>query len=398
MIIYSNRIYTSSGCIAGYITIEQGKITEISPKEANLKADYNYGDLRIIPGIMDTHNHGACGYRFDECKEEEFKIALKGEAAFGVTGVFPTLQNLDQFALTAKLAKQTIDGAQVLGIHSEGPWGSRVGEKGINLGYPQVDMEIAKEMVEKGNGKLKLVDIAPEVDHALEAIAYFTEQGIAVGAYHTNANYEEANTGIDQGISVATHLLNVMTGLHHRDVGTAGACILRDEVTCELICDGLHVCLPMVELVLKMKDHDKIMMVSDNGSYLGAPTGKYRGQAKNAGNDRKLITVTEEGFVLSETGRLSGSSKPVLYGIQNLVEKLHVPMEEVIKMSSLVPSKKYGFSQKGEIQVGKDADLVVITDDYQVKHTYCCGRIVYNHDVEAIPFNPEFLSTYKIEE
>lgn len=397
MKLYSERIYTSNGCMAGYLEIENGKIKAIYPKDAEMQADVNYGNLRIIPGIFDTHNHGAVGFRFDECNEEDVKMALKGEAAFGVTSLFPTLQKLEQFEMFARLMDEEIDGAQMLGIHSEGPWGSRVGEKGINLGYPKVDLDIARKMVEYGGGKLKLVGIAPEVDNAFAAIDYFLSEGVTMAMYHTSANFEQANAGIDRGITVATHLMNVMSGLHHRDVGTAGAGLLRDEVNCELICDGLHVCLPMVDLVLRMKDHDKIMMVSDNGMYLGAPEGRYKGLGKNAGNDRKTITVTPEGFVLSETGRLSGSSKPVLYGIKNLVEILNVPMEDVVKMASLNPCLKYGFINKGSIEAGKDADFVVITDDYTAKHTYCGGKIVFNADTEEIPFNPKFIKDYKID-
>ena len=397
MIIRSNRIYTSKGCQAGYLIIEDEKIKQILPLEANLTPDEDFKDLRIIPGIFDTHNHGACGFRFDESNEEQIRIALKGQAAYGVTGILPTIVNLEPYPILAKLSREFVDGAQVLGIHSEGPWGSRVGEKGINLGYPPVDLEMAKEMVRLAEGKLKLVDIAPEVENALEAIDYFISEGVTVAAFHTNANYQEAKTGIDWGITVATHLMNVMTGLHHRDVGTAGASILDDRVYCELICDGLHVCLPMVELVLKMKDHDKIMIISDNGAYLGAPVGRYRGLSKNANNDRKVIHVTEDGFVLSETGRLSGSSKPVLYGISNLVEVLKMPLEDVIKMTSLNPSLKYGFDNKGSIEVNKDADFVVITNDYKVKKTYSLGKVIFDAEKEAIPFNENFIKELKLD-
>lgn len=397
MIIQSSRIFTENGCVDGFLEVENGKIKRILPKDANVKADLEYGDLRVIPGIFDTHNHGAVGYRFDDADEAGLKVALKGQAAFGVTGVLPTILDLEQFPLIAKLANEFVDGAQVLGIHSEGPWGARVGEKGINTGYPTVDMDIAKKMVEYGKGKLVLVDVAPEVENALEAIDYFVAQGVTVSAYHTNATYAEANIGFDHGVSVSTHLMNVMTGLHHRDVGTAGASILRDDVICELICDGLHVCLPMVQLILRMKDHDKIMMISDNGQYLGAPTGKYKGLKRNENSDRKVIIVTPEGFVLSETGRLSGSSKAVIYGIKNLVEVLKMPLEEVIKMSSLVPSKKYGFVNKGSITEGKDADFVVITDDYDVRATYCLGKVVFDSTKEEVPFNQQFIREFKFE-
>lgn len=397
MIVFSKRVVTNDGIKPIYLKVEEGKIVGIYDENAQLVADIDYGNNRIIPGIIDTHNHGGVGYRFDDADEAGLLECLKGHASFGVTSIFPTTTNINQYPLLAKIAQEDNDGAKVAGIHSEGPWGSRVGEKGVNTGYPKVDMELAKQMVEKGEGWLKLVDIAPEVEDALEAIDYFKSQDITVAAFHTNANYEEANRGIDHGITVATHLLNVMTGLHHRDVGTAGACILRDEVDCELICDGLHVCLPMVQLVMKMKAHDRIMMVSDNGAYLGAPSGKYSGGKKNENSDRAVLTVTEEGYVLSSTGRLTGSGKPVIFGIQNLVEKLNMPLEEVVKMASFNPARKYGMLNKGEIAVGKDFDVAIIDDDYNVIATYVEGRKVWDKQNEDRPFNQNFLANNKID-
>ena len=391
----SKRIYTEKGIVDGFIGVENGKVASIITGTLD-KPYEDFGDKRIIPGVIDTHNHGAVGYSFNESTTtKEVETCLLGEAAQGVTSIFPTVNQVEQFPLLADVADKEVTGAKILGIHSEGPWGSRVGEKGDpkNTYYKPVDLEYAKRMYEDGRGWLKLVAIAPEVDRALDAIHYFTSVGVTTSAYHTNANYEQANIGIDNGLTVATHLGNVMTGLHHRDVGTMGACILRDEVTCELICDGLHVSLPMVQLVLRMKDHDKIMMVSDNGNFLGAPVGHYQGTASNANNDRRTIFVTEDGFVVSESGRLSGSSKPVIYGIKNLVEVLGMDLEEVIRMSSFNVAKKYNLDGRGSIALDNFADFVVIDDEYEVLATFVEGRKVFDKETTNIEINPEFLKS-----
>lgn len=391
----SKRIYTEKGIVDGFIGVENGKVASIITGTLD-KPYEDFGDKRIIPGVIDTHNHGAVGYSFNESTTtKEVETCLLGEAAQGVTGIFPTVNQVEQFPLLADVADKEVTGAKILGIHSEGPWGSRVGEKGDpkNTYYKPVDLEYAKRMYEDGRGWLKLVAIAPEVDRALDAIHYFTSVGVTTSAYHTNANYEQANIGIDNGLTVATHLGNVMTGLHHRDVGTMGACILRDEVTCELICDGLHVSLPMVQLVLRMKDHDKIMMVSDNGNFLGAPVGHYQGTASNANNDRRTIFVTEDGFVVSESGRLSGSSKSVIYGIKNLVEVLGMDLEEVIRMSSFNVAKKYNLDGRGSIALDNFADFVVIDDEYEVLATFVEGRKVFDKETTNIEINPEFLKS-----
>ncbi len=391
MIIHSTQVVTYSGIEDLAIEIENGRIKAMHRSCEGLNIDIDYGDRRILPGIIDTHNHGAAGYRFDDADEAGLRQMLKAQAAYGVTGIFPTTTVTSQYPLLAKLAQQDVEGARICGIHSEGPWGARVGEKGINSGYPSVDLNVAQAMVNSASGWLKLVDVAPEVENALKAVDYFVSQGVTVAAYHTNANYEETNRGIDHGISVATHLMNVMTGLHHRDVGCAGACLLRDEVDCELICDGMHVSLPMIELIMKMKALDRLLLVSDNGAFVGAPQGKYNGGDKNQGSDRAVLEVTAEGFVLSSTGRLTGSSKPVLYGIQNLVEKLHMDLVEVCRMSSYNPARKYNLQNKGQLAVGHDFDAIVIDEEYKVAATWVEGRKVFDASVEQIPFNEQFL-------
>ncbi len=391
MIIYSENVVFYETIKPAFIEIENGMFKHIIDGSQNIQADIDYGENYIIPGIIDTHNHGGAGYRFDSADKKGILDCLKAQACFGVTGIFPTTCNEEQYPLLAEIGHENNDGAKVLGIHSEGPWGSRVGEKGVNNGYPSVDLELACKMVDKASGLLKLVDVAPEIEKGLDVIDYFVSHGITVGQYHTNATYEESLKGIEHGTTVATHLFNVMTGLHHRDVGVAGASLLSDKVDCELICDGLHVSLPMIELAIKMKSHDRIMMVSDNTAFLGAPKGKYKGQEKDIGTDREELTVTDEGFVLSKTGRLSGSSKPVLYGMKNLVQKLNMDLVDVCRMSSFNPARKYGLVSKGEIHEGKDADFVVIDENFNALYTYVEGRKVFDYTEDKIPFNEKYL-------
>lgn len=398
MIIHSNNVVFYDSIKPAYLQMEGNKIVSIYTENASVKADVDYKDLIIIPGIIDTHNHGGAGYRYDDATYEGTLNCLMAQACFGVTGIFPTTCNYEQYGMLVDIAKTDNKGAKILGIHSEGPWGARVGEKGVNTGYPSVDLNEAKKMIDKAKGYLKLVGIAPEVDNALEAIDYFVNNGVTVAQYHTNATYEQSLQAIKHGTSVATHLFNVMTGLHHRDIGVAGASLLSDQVDCELICDGLHVSLPMVKLAMKLKPHDRIMLVSDNTAYLGAKPGKYSGAKKDKDSDRAVIYVTKEGFVLSETGRLSGSSKPVIYGINNLVTKLNMDLVDVCRMASTNVARKYGLQNKGEIHSGKDADLVVVDDKFNVVATYVEGRKVYDYKVDSIPFNEEYLKEHYLGE
>lgn len=394
MKIHSTRIYMADGCKSGTLTIEGKKIVAFTPGCDPEAVDY--GDLRIIPGPFDTHNHGTCGYEPGrgeteaECKAS-VKGYLKGLASQGTVNIFPTVTPPECIAAVAAVHDEgPQDGATILGIHSEGPWLNRVGEKGIKTGWPDVSLDTAKAMVEAGHGLLRLVALAPEIPGIEPVMEYLLSQGVTLAYAHSDNNYAEAVESFGKGISVATHTGNVMSGLHHRNMGGLGACLLNENVECEVICDGLHIGLEMLQIYFRVKSPDRFMMISDCTHLSGAPVGHY---------DTTYglpVNITPEGFVLTDTGRLMGSSQPVLYGIGNLVEKMGVPMETVLKMACLNPAKKYGFvHDKGCLALGKDADLVVITDDYKAQATYAEGRLVYDRAKEGTIFNEECMKELK---
>lgn len=395
MIIKSRQIVLEDRVHDGFVVVEEGKITAVLPADKQVVADVDYGNQRVIPGIFDTHNHGTYGYglRGVDSKENEevVKGYLKGLASQGVTCIFPTA-GLDTIATCARVATQTVDGAKIVGIHSEGPWLNRVGEKGIKTGWPEVSLTTAEKMLSDGAGLLRLVGIAPEIPGSDMIIDFFLKNGVTMAFTHSDYQYEDAKAAISKRLTVSTHQMNVMTGLHHRDIGGAGACLLDDDVYCELICDGLHVSLPMVQLILKIKDNDKIMMISDCSELSGAPIGRYRRP-----NTNMIVSVGADGFLLSDTGRLMGSSKPVIYGIKNMVNIIGLPIYDVCKMSSLNQAVKYGYKDRGSITVGKFADMVVIDDDYNPLYTYSEGRLVYDHKTDTELFNQSYLAEIRLD-
>ena len=240
---------------------------------------------------------------------------------------------------------------------------------------------------------MKLVALAPEIPGIDGIIRYFLEHDVVVACAHSDCNFKEARAAYGKGLSVATHTGNVMTGLHHRDLGGLGAALLTDQVDCEVICDGMHISLEMLKLYFRVKDPSRFLMISDCTSFSGAPEGWYRGMEPG------MKIQMKDGFVLTDTGRLMGSSQPVLYGVKNLVEELHMPMEQALRMSSWNAARKYGFeTRKGSLRVGKDADFVVISDDYQALSTYVNGRKVYDRELEPEVFNPDFLTEMALEE
>lgn len=397
MYIKSSRIYTPEKCVDGILHIENGRFTEILDKNAPVNVDLDVGENRILPGIIDTHNHGTLGYGamgFEGDIERELRGYLKGLASQGVTGVLPTTVDINGFGIIAKLSKEEVEGAKILGIHSEGPYLNRVGEKGVDTGHPDIDLDYIKKMVEEAEGTLKLVALAPELPFAKEAIVYLNNQGIRVSFAHSNMMYDEAKESFKWGITVSTHTANVMAGIHHRNMGGLGACLLDDELFNEVICDGKHVSNEMLEIMFRIKrdPFNKFMLVSDCSNLSGAPLGKFRMM-----EGFPDVNITEDGFCLSDTGRLCGSTMPVLKGIKNLVENVGISMKYAIKMASLNPAKVYGYTNKGTIEIGKDADFIVIDDYYDCLYTYTEGRLVYNREKEGNIFNQEFLKTHKVD-
>lgn len=395
MLISSKRIYTPKGCINGTMRIENGKIIEITEEKMSA-VDLDFYENRILAGIIDTHNHGALGYGLlDGYDAKTIEGYLQGLASQGVSGILPTSSRPELYHLLVQAAKNPPRGAKILGIHSEGPYLNRVGEKGIDKGHPDIDLDYLKKMVQEADGLLKLVGIAPELPLAKEAIEYLTSQDVRVAFAHTNMMYEEANQAFSWGISVTTHTANVMSGIHHRNMGGLGACLLNDDVYNEVICDGKHVSNEMLEIMFRIKrdPYHKFMMVSDCINFSGAPEGKYRMPEED-----EEITITKDGYCLLNTGRLFGSTMPVLKGIKNLVENVGISMKYASMMASENPAKVYGYPQKGTLEIGKDADFIVIDDDYECLATFVEGKCVYERQTDGNVFNPEVLTLHRVDE
>ncbi len=389
MIIYSKNIITEQGVIDGYLKVEGEKITDILRKQTEeLKADFDCSDCIVIPGIFDTHNHGYLGWNPGNMEEGERAVRgyVKALGSVAVTSIFPTVDNEEgAFKNVVKVIRENPEGARILGIHSEGPYLNRVGEKGIDTGHPEIDLDHIQKMIDEGEGYLRLVALAPELERSKDAIRLLNRNNIRVAFAHSNQNYEEAMESFRNGISVITHTANVMAGLHHRNMGGLGAAILNDEVFNELICDGLHVRNEMIDIILRVKKDafHKVMMISDNVHMGGLRPGRYKGVFG-------ICNITEEGFSLTDTGRLAGSAKPVLFGMKNLVQNLHIPLEKVSVMASLNPAQVYGFAdRKGSLRIGKDADFAIIDKDFNCLYTYREGKKIYDHETEKDLANPE---------
>ncbi|MGD0708128.1 MAG: amidohydrolase family protein [Anaerolineaceae bacterium] len=394
MYIKSDQIYFKQGIRDGYLEIENSRIVAFHRADAGVKSFLDYTGYRIIPGIIDTHNHGTRGYGVinADCNEpeEEVRGFLKGCAANGITGVFPTAAPA-MCKYIEKVSREQLGGAKILGIHSEGPYLNRVGEGGIYVEPPTVDLELVKKIYEDSEGLLKLMAIAPEIPNSQKVIDYLREKGVKLSFAHSNCDYDEAMKAFENGLSVSTHTGNVMSGIHHRNMGGLGACLLNEKIQCEIICDGLHINPVMIDLMFRLKSPDHWMMISDSSEVAGAPVGDYRFWDF-------VVHVDEQGFCKSETGRLMGSTKSVLYGLSVLVNELCIPLEKVIRLSSLNAARFYGFGDhKGSIEINKDADFVVIDAAYNAIATFVEGRKVFDFQTDKDFFNKTYLQRHWVD-
>ncbi|MEG0958296.1 MAG: amidohydrolase family protein [Erysipelotrichaceae bacterium] len=386
--IKSKRIYFEDGVKDGYLIIEGKKIVGFVNSEAVVDQYLDYGNNRIIPGIVDTHNHGTYGYELDkiletdELTKENIRNYMKALTYEGVTSGLPTVT--DTMKCVGEVYKEGYVGARMLGVHSEGPYLNRVGENGRPNPHPDIDLAYVKQLYEDSQGLLKLMAMAPEIPGSDKAKDYLLSKGVKLAYAHSDLKSKGAREAIDSGYRVATHTSNVMTGIHHRDIGGLGVMLMDPRVQCEVICDGLHVNLDFIEMMFKIKDKSQFMMISDSVGLAGIAPGRY---------DTGWLTplnVSEEGFLRDDDGRLLGSSKSVLYGVGNLVEKVHIPMEEVIKLCSLNAASYYGFGDvKGSIKIGKDADFVVISDDYKALSTFVEGDKVFDRSIQEPKFDEQ---------
>lgn len=385
--IHSTEIVTRYGIKEGYIEIEEGKILDIKKEVPQGAQVIDYGSQRIIPGIIDVHNHGFGGWSMtDPATICDVKGFAKAVAAVGVTSVLPTAKE-SAFEAIADCMEEDYEGATIIGIHSEGPYWARGGENTVGESWPDPDVEETKRLIALCKGKLKMMAIAPELPKAWDVIRTLHENDVLVAACHTKAKAQQIKDAMENvGLDIVTHLCNGMQGIHHRDAGALGAYLLEDRLFYELITDLNHVCPDMIRICFKMQPYEKFCLISDSNFIAGLPTGRYE-------RYNKEMIADEKGLIKDIHGRICGSGKWVLYNMKQLVEVVGVPFEKVVQMASINPARFLRIDHiTGSIEPGKQADFAVITEDYECLATYVKGKKVYDRQTDTRIFNEEALN------
>lgn len=376
MIIQSKRVWILGQFLAAQLEVEDGKIKSVFDYNAK-PVDQDYEDRRIIPGFIDIHTHGYYGYDTNDATEEGLRFWMKEIVKEGVTGILPTTITQTEEVLTkavanvAKVVNDGYEGAEILGIHFEGPY--------LDMKYKgaqpeqcivKPDVEQFKRYQEAANGLIKVITMATEKDDEFALTKYCVENDIVVSIGHSAATYHEASMAVANGATSMTHVFNGMTPFHHRDPGLVGAAMRFRDVFGEIICDGNHSTFAALNDYYTAKGRDYAIMVTDALMVKGLPVGT---KVLFGGNEIELYA--DGSAHLTSTKNLAGSTLKVNEGLQVLVEKALIPFDAALNSCTLNPARLLNVDdRKGKLVSGYDADFVVLNDDYSVEMTYVKGR------------------------
>lgn len=376
MIIQSKRVWLGGQFLAAQLEISDSKIKSVYPYGTK-PADQDYGEKRIVPGFIDIHTHGAYGYDTNDGEPEGLRGWMGRIPEEGVTAILPTTVTqmpdilIKAVASVAAVVNGDYDGAEILGIHFEGPYldmefkGAQPPEA-IAL----TSVEQFKQYQEAAEGLIKYITLAPEHDEDFALTKHCKRTGIVVSMGHSSANYDQTMMGIANGATSMTHVYNGMPLYHHRNPGLVGAAFRVRDIYGEIICDGCHSHVAALNNFFTAKGRDYSIMVSDSlRPKHCAPGGEYMlgGHA---------IEISENGLAyLKGTNTIAGSTLFMNRGLRILVEDALVPFDAALNSCTLNPARCLGVDdRKGKLVSGFDADIVVLDDNYDVLQTYCRGK------------------------
>lgn len=325
----------------------------------------------VAPGLIDVHIHGALGKDTMDADPQSLQVIAEFCLEHGVTSFYPTTWSASPEDIlaaidTVKQNQSGISGAQILGMHIEGPYINPE-----NRGAQLLKMIRKPDKKEYqywfDSGVVKLITCAPEIQGGEDFIRDAVQNDVRVSIGHTHAEYKEVVKATELGVTQATHLFNGMLGLNHREPGTVGGVLTEDRIIPQLICDGIHLHPATVKLVVNAKSPSRVILITDSIQGTGLPDGKY----DQKGQRFSVI----DGVARTPTGGLSGSTLTLDQAIRNVMKFTQRPITEILPMATAIPAAAMGLEgHKGVIQVGADADLVIFDQDIRVEMTFVMGK------------------------
>ena len=344
--------------VAGDVEVVEGRIARYGIASAG-------GRSVAVPGFIDLQVNGFGGVDFLEADADGYRRAGESLLETGVTGYLPTFITQPEEVLLAALDAVPIveRGPRILGVHLEGPF---LAPRRLGTHPAAARRDPDPALLERllGSRRVRLVTLAPELLGADRLIALLQERGVTVSCGHSDATAEQADAAFDLGARTVTHLFNAMRPFGHRDPGIAGAALARDDVVVQIINDGIHLAPATVEVVWRAAA-GRVALVTDAMAGAGVSDGSY-----NLGS---LEVVVRDGAVRGPNGVLAGSVLTMIDAVRNL-HALGVPLPDCIGAATSVPAAVLGLATVGRIEVGAEADLVVLNDNLEIEGVFVGGE------------------------
>jgi len=368
---------------------EDGYFGSINDGSASVESGIKKVDIKgrsLIPGMIDIHVHGGKG------------------VAFGIGNLFSDLENYSRFAAShgvtgfllsitgpntteiIRIVKEYVKifeqnhnwpGAIPLGLHLEGPFLNKEKHGAFNPAWiHNPDITEARSYLDAGHGWIKHISMAPELPGAEETAEFLADAGVVISLGHSNTNFDTASAALNGRFSHVTHTFNAQSALHQREPGVVGAVLSSDNCTAELIGDSLHVHPAAMRILFRCLGEERIVLITDAMPGAGLPDGKYELLDQ-------VVTV-KDGKATLPDGTIGGSTGTMEGCIRTMVQLAGVPMHSAVRMASLNPAKVIRLdSSMGSIEIGKEANLAVLDDSFNVFMTIVKGKIVYSSESEA---------------
>ncbi|MDL2286963.1 N-acetylglucosamine-6-phosphate deacetylase [Eubacteriales bacterium OttesenSCG-928-G02] len=375
--IINGRIILKTSVLEGKALVYDSKIIDIIdndkvPAGADIiDAKGNY----VSPGLIDIHMHGYLGDEACDDDKEVMRRMSAGIVKNGVTGWLPTtmtvarnkIENAFKFARELKEESKTWMGSAILGVNSEGPF---INAKRKGAQAEEYILKPDASLVKEYADVVKIITMSPETDEdfaEIKKIANETDVVVSIG--HSDADYETAIAAFDCGVKHVTHLFNAQTPLNHRKPGIVGAALSRKDITTELICDTFHIHKGLFQLVADCKQ-DKLILITDCVRAGGLSDGEY-----TLGGQKIFVNGIE---CLMEDGTIAGSVLTLNKAVYNFFSNTDWPIYKVVYAASMAPAQVINVDdKKGSIEIGKDADIIIADDNFNIIKTIIGGTVRY---------------------
>jgi len=354
----------------GWLLVEDGRITGVAaatgqpePVLAPETTVHEMGARHVVPGFVDMHTHGGGGAAFSAGDPEQALVAARFHLGHGTTTIMAStvsgpLAEIEHHI--GELSGLVQDGI-LAGIHLEGPFISkaRCGAHDPRLLRAPDPADVSR-LLRAGDGTVRMVTIAPELEHGMDAVRLLAESGVIAAVGHTDATYAQARAAIELGAPVGTHVFNAMRPVHHREPGPVTALLEQEQVLCEVVNDGLHVHPSVVSLMFAAAGAHRIALITDAMVAAGMGDGEYQLGALT-------VQVRDGEARLTEGDSLAGSTLTMDNALRNAVRFAGVSLADAAISASLTPARALGIADRvGSLETGKQADLVVLDEDLRV--------------------------------